>query len=210
MTSENQREILDVYYQYHTIVKEMVIALEIDDGEYPVEILNEIRAMMNHLAKCYIADDKKPDNYLDIISKNIHNAKSHLRRAIFDCYKYGCLSADDFYRRFHESMKNVDLGVIDNGSFVVVLSQKYTKAKALLKGAKIAEQDLLDSSIPDSIYEKYQIAYEAFDAMRVYIEEKMELIERTRHKQQVHYVMNNIFGIAGLLGLFFTILFHFI
>ncbi len=206
MTPANEKEILDIYAQYHTIVKSLIITLETDDGEYPTEILNEIRALMNHLAKCYIADDKKPSDYERIIDKNIRNAKGHLRRAVYDCYKYGCISVEDFYRDFQFQMRHIDLGYIDNGEFSIAVSKEFSCAKKALKEARKAEQDALDSSIPDSIFQKYQTAYEAFDRLRKHIDTSIDKIERARHKQSTSWWVAIGFGIVGVIGCVFSAL----
>lgn len=200
MTPENQKEILDIYVRYHTKLKSMIITLETDDGEYPVEILNEIRAMMNHLAKCYIADDKRPSDHEKIIDKNIRNAKGHLRRAIFDCYKYGCISVEDFYQDFHFQTRHVDLGYIDNGEFSIAISNEYSIAKKALVKARKAEQDALDSSIPDDVYRKYEMAYELYDVLRHHIQTSIKKIDRAKHKQATSWWVAIGFGVFGVLG----------
>lgn len=206
MTADFERQILEIYTQYHDTVKNMVITLETEDGEYPVEILNEIRAIMNHLAKCYIADNNRPNNFEKTIEKNIARAQGHLRRAIYDCYKYGCISVEDYYTEFHLRMKHVDLGVVDNGDFVIRISKKYREAKRALKAAKREEQGALDSSLSDAAYNLYEEAYMAYNDLRDDIEGTLEKIERARHKQVLSWWINVGFGIAGVIGVILTLL----
>ena len=206
MTESQGIEILKIYKQYHQVVKHMVIELETDDGEFPVEVLNEIRAILNHLAKCYLLDEEKPEGYQSLLDIQIHDAKSHLKRAIFDCYKYSCISVEDYYSDFCKRMKHVDLGVIDNGEFSVTLSKKYSSARCSLKTAKNDEQDSMSASSFDTIFDLYKNAYEAYDDVRKYIDESLEKIERARHKQAISWWVSIGFGIVGVISLIVSLL----
>ena len=75
-------EIVEICNSYKNIVHPFVAQLEIMDGKFPVEILNEVRAIFQHFIRCYSLDDETQ------IQKNIEKAQSHLKRAILDCFKY--------------------------------------------------------------------------------------------------------------------------
>ncbi len=206
MTELQEKEILTIYNQYHCVVKHMVVELEADDNEFPIEVLNEIRAILNHFAKCYILDEERPNGYESLLDIQIHDAKSHLKRAIFDCYKYSCISVEDYHSAFCHQMRHVDLGAIDNGEFSINLSKKYVKAKKMLKEAKFEEQDSMSNSSFDSVFELYKRAYEAYDDVRKYIDESLDKIERARHKQTTSWWLAMGFGIFGFIGTIFTII----
>lgn len=53
LKQEYQEIFADIYSQYQYTVKPYVAQLEVMENEFPVEILNEVRAIMGHLAKCY-------------------------------------------------------------------------------------------------------------------------------------------------------------
>ena len=205
MTELQQKEIFSICSQYHTIVKYMVVELESDDCEYPAEILNEIRALLNHVAKCFIINEEQPDDYKVLIDAQIHDAKSHLKRAIYDCYKYSCISVEDYYLDFCHRMRHVDLDVIDNGEFSINLSKKIILARKMAIQAKKTEQDSMNSTTFDEVFGMYKNAYELYDDVRKYISESLVNIERACHKQAKSWWVAIGFGVFGLIGTIFTI-----
>lgn len=73
---EYQKQIADIYKQYQQTVKPYVAQLEVMENEFPIEILNEVRAIMSHIAKCYEITNE------ELIQKNIGKAKSHMKRCV--------------------------------------------------------------------------------------------------------------------------------
>lgn len=199
MTDEQNKEIEQIYFDYQNIVRPLIAVLEVDDKKYPVEILNEIRAVMNHLSKLALVRSE-PDNSDKeaIISSNIHDAKSHLKRAILDCYKYSCISQDDSYTKFCAQMAHVDLSVIDNGVFHIELAKKYTSARNALKEAKKAEHENTSLS-PDAVYDKFQSAFERYGELTGYIEASLENAEKAKHKQTFKQTVGYVIGVVGVL-----------
>ena len=128
-----QKQISMIYEQYQNTVKPYVAQLEVMENEFPVEILNEVRSIMSHIAKCYETDDE------NIIEININKANSHMKRCILDCYKYLCLAYSDFYKEFIHTYRFTDLTVIDNGEFWSKLCETVAKAKQQLIAAKEKE-----------------------------------------------------------------------
>ena len=79
-----QKELEDIYKQYHNSIKVFIGQLEVLQNKFPVEILNEVRAVFSHIAKVYVCNDKK------IAEVNICKAKNHIKRAQLDSFKYMC------------------------------------------------------------------------------------------------------------------------
>lgn len=94
------------------------------ENEFPIEILNEVRAIMSHIAKCYEITNE------ELIQKNIGKAKSHMKRCVLDCYKYLCLAYSDYYENFVHKYRFTDLTVVDNGEFWSDLCETVSKAKS--------------------------------------------------------------------------------
>lgn len=209
MTTQQKKRIADIYTQYHNVVKPMVISLEIDDVEYPVEILNEVRAIMNHMAKCVMIEQNSELGSSNDIDDNIHDAERHLKRAIFDCYKYACISAEDYYERFCRRMKHVDLGIVDNGEFSLELSKLYTRAKNMLKKAKCKENEIAKHSDSAEVFNLFQDAFVAYSEMRDHIDSSMERTERVRHKQAIYWWISTGLALFGGIGTIFTLLSYF-
>ena len=106
-----QNEICDIYKQYHSSIKIYIGQLEALENKFPVEILSEIRAVFSHFAKIYVCD-----NHDDAV-KNLNKAKSHMKRAQLDAYKYMIYAYRKYYQGFIDLYKNVDLSHINNGEF---------------------------------------------------------------------------------------------
>lgn len=49
-------EIVEIYDVYVNIIAPFIVQLEALDGEFPVEILNEIRAIFTHISRCSLAE----------------------------------------------------------------------------------------------------------------------------------------------------------
>ena len=114
---EEYDEIKEIFKLYLEVVCPYIIELESLDEEFPVEILNEIRGVTTHFAKyvCYNAPDERKEN--------LKLAKSHIKRAILDCYKYMSVSFGEFYNNFKREYRNFDLREVDNGEFIIDLSK---------------------------------------------------------------------------------------
>lgn len=209
MTDQQKKRISDIYIQYHNVVKPMIVSLEIDDVEYPVEIINEIRAILNHVAKCIIIEQDSKNGSCDDIDDNIHDAERHLKRAIFDCYKYACISAEDYYESFCRRMKHVDLGVVDNGEYSLELCKLHTQAKCKLKSAKKRENEIAKHSDSNEVFELFQDAFVAYSEMREFIDSAMERTERVRHKQVLSWRISTGLAVLGGIGTVFTLLSYF-
>ena len=77
-----QRELEEIYSQYHNSIKIFIGQLEVLQNKFPVEILNEIRAVFSHIAKAYVCESE------EVAWKNVNKAKGHIKRAQLDAYKY--------------------------------------------------------------------------------------------------------------------------
>ena len=148
---EYQKQIADIYKQYQQTVKPYVAQLEVMENEFPIEILNEVRAIMSHIAKCYEITNE------ELIQKNIGKAKSHMKRCVLDCYKYLCLAYSDYYENFVHKYRFTDLTVVDNGEFWSDLCETVSKAKKQLILAKQKEGMVEDVEAQVHFFEKKQL-----------------------------------------------------
>ncbi len=120
--SEINERINILFDTYKNVVSPFIVQFEVMDSEFPTEILNEIRAIMTHLAKMNLTDSD------DVIEDNITKAERHIKRAVLDGFKYGCLSFDDQYTAFKTNYKDTDLSLVDNGKFIVNVSKMRKQA----------------------------------------------------------------------------------
>lgn len=189
--------IVEIYDAYINTISPFILQLETLDGEFPVEILNEIRAIFTHIARSSLTDT--PEVYED----NIVKAERHIKRAILDCHKYVCVAYDEHYRRFNRLYKGVDLSVVDNGDFLVDLCQKRKQAVQLLQLAKRLE---LNGEEDGKIYNAYADAYNAYSDVYNLIEDSYDKLERVKRRAIRKDIISSIFGIVGVVGTIFTLI----
>ena len=190
---EINERINSLFNTYIKIVSPLIIQLEVMDGEFPTEILNEIRATMTHFAKVNLSDNET------VIYDNLTKAERHIKRAILDGFKYSCLSFDDEYKNFEEKYKNVDLSIVDNGTFIVELSKLRKKATASLINAKSYESET--DADEDALYTKYENAYNDYFDLNDYIDKSLKNLEIAKHKSTKDLLIGKIglwVGIGGL------------
>lgn len=192
-------KIVEIYDAYINIISPFILQLESLDGEFPVEILNEIRAIFTHISRCSLAETTA------IYEDNIIKAERHVKRAILDCHKYVCVAYDEHYKQFDRLYKNVDLSVVDNGDFLVDLCKKRKAAVHLLQKAKRLE---LDGENDRTVYGSYADAYNAYSDVYNLIEEsydKLEKAKRRASRKDIIAAIGFIFGAIGVVGTIFTI-----
>ena len=196
--TRNER-IVEIYDAYVNTISPFILQLETLDGEFPIEILNEIRAIFTHISRCSLTET------LEVYEDNIVKAERHIKRAILDCHKYVCVAYDEHYKRFDRLYKSVDLSVVDNGDFLVDLCQKRKLAVQLLQSAKRLE---LNGEADDEIYRAYADAYNAYSDVYRLIEDsygKLEKAKRRASRKDIISVIGFIFGAVGVVGTIFTV-----
>jgi hypothetical protein len=73
----------EIYKNYTQTIKPLIADIEARYQEFPDSLFNEIRALNDHIARCYNT------NFSDEqIETEIKKAESHVLRITFDCYKY--------------------------------------------------------------------------------------------------------------------------
>ena len=212
-SSDRQEKIANIYKSYLVDIAGFISTLEVLDNEYPIGILNEIRAIFTHLARCYAFSER-----VDVDSQIIA-AERHIKRAKLDCYKYICVSHMDYINRFYQIYKNIDLTYIDNGEFVKELRNKAELANRKIKEAKrydvynvkvtkdltLEDFDNIDeycqSICDDDLYDLYMEAYVAYSDCISLIKEHDEdiqyLVRKTAKKDKISN-WGLIFGIIGV------------
>lgn len=153
----------EIYTKYQEIICPCIVELEVRDGEYPIEILNEIRAILTHLSR-FKLQNKESD---------LFSADNHVKRAILDCYKYLCVSIAENITKFRQNYRKVDLKLANNGIFLPELDRLENQAKDAFKIAKLAEIKKTDE---DKQYQLYECAYNAYSIVDEYIEASHEAI----------------------------------
>lgn len=186
-----------IFNAYLKVISPFIVQLEVLDNKFPVEILNEIRAIFTHLARSATTD--KPEVY----SKNITKAERHVKRAVLDCFKYLCYAYENKYKEFEKLYKNVDLSLIDNGNFLPELCKRRKQAVNLLNKAKEKE---IDTENVDETFEDFENAYNAFADVYNFINDSYENLQNIKQRALKKAKYRTILDICGVVGTIFGII----
>ncbi len=168
MKQEYLQKIDELLLTYGKSAKPLIneIAKRHRDSKVPDNLLNEIRAMNDHIARCY--RDGADDNYID---RELGKAEGHLRRLLYDCFKQlNIYISDNLGRREKMSFSNRWL-YRDGGNFW----HQYTKWKQQAQDDVIEakKQESIDSDAAlkhfESGYQNYRNIEELFKANRRFL-----------------------------------------
>lgn len=154
----------EIYQEYLNVIAPLISELEVRDGEYPVEIFNEIRSIFTHISRCKLQNK----------DSELESAHRHVKRAVLDCFKYLCVSIATKMRNFRNSYKKVDLSYADNGRFLPELNRLDSIATEAYKTAKYAE---IKNEITESeLFELFETAYNKYSELDAFLENSNEAI----------------------------------
>lgn len=196
---ETESELYSLYNQYTESLKPLLAFVEAKVLEFPGPILNELRAVNDHVSRCF--STLPPHETLIEIGK----ARGHLTRAMLDCYKLLLISYEDDVKRFYRQYRDVNLTVVNDGRFLPELKGKHKVAQTKSRGAKILES----KSFPEKTkaYEAYQEAILAFEAVMKHIEDNADGLTnasqyaRNQVKAQIGYCV-----LSAIIGCLLTLL----
>lgn len=201
LTDEERVE--NIYRKYIDVICPYILQYELLSNTFPIEILNEIRAVFTHLSKHNLSNDDS------VKRKNIQKAEGHIKRAILDCYKYICMAYEDRYAEFDRRYKRADLSLVDSGEFLPQLLEARRNAIALMKEAR--KTDLLINSdaelTQDGSYEKYEKAFVAYSLVYDLIDNSYKKLENVRKKALFKDYLAIAGYIIGILGVALTVIF---
>jgi hypothetical protein len=141
LSAAHEELIKALYRKYSEEFKPWLAAVESKYQEFPATLLNEIRAYVDHISRCYV--NGSPDAQIE---KNIDRASGHLDRGIYDCIKYLVVWYFEDTNKFEAQTKNVDLTIIENGAFYVNYRSLRKEAESLVRKAKVIEKINHDES----------------------------------------------------------------
>jgi len=139
----------DIYDTYNGTIKDLLADIESRYQKFPITVYNEIRAVFDHIAKCYHEDFKDKQRNIEV-----EKAKGHIKRIVFDCYKYLYVYQNSSFNEFEKRTKNVDLRSIDDRKF-------YDNYSKLRKGARINVRNAkkIESRNQDKAFDLYKESY---------------------------------------------------
>ena len=200
-----EERIKDIHKNYIEVISPHILQYELLNNKFPIEILNEIRAIFTHLSKYYLSED------ISIKENNLLKAESHIKRAILDCYKYICMTYDDKYAEFERNYKRIDLSLVDNGEFLPKLLEKRKNAIELMLEAR--KSDLLITSDDeigiDEAYKKYETAFIEYSSIYKLINDSYKKLEHLKKKALLRDFISIAGCIFGIVGIILSIIFYF-
>ena len=151
-----EREIYSVYLEH---VVPLIAAIEVFDNEFPSEILNEVRSIFTHFARCRTTED------MATIEDNARKAERHLKRLRFDCYKYIASMHSQHIGALLGSYSPKALAGVDNGNFLLEVNRLTKLADDKIISAKVMEA----SGDEDGALEAYAESTEIYADLIAYV-----------------------------------------
>ncbi len=168
-----------LYDDYNSVVKLLLADIEARYEEFPPAVFNEIRALHDHIARCY-----RDDFTTEMIYDNITRAEGHISRIILDCFKYLILSLSDGVKDFEKRYRNVDLSTIGDGEFYINYKRLYRSAVSTVRNAKLQE-----SINKEEAMAKYEEAYNLYTDLEELIYVNRVNLHRAKSKHSVKYIL---------------------
>lgn len=107
------RELCALFKEYNNKLLPLVASVEVLKGQFPGQVLNEIRACFSHIARCFHSSVNEND-----CLNELKKAHGHITRAILDCYKIMLLYFFDEVNTFRQQYANVNLTLVSDGEFL--------------------------------------------------------------------------------------------
>lgn len=188
-TEERPENILaDLYSQYRESVLPMLEKLEdiSEDRQRPLNCLNEMRALGDHISRCFM-DDVDEQEMLE----ELQGARSHMRRLTLDCYKELEIYYYDVAQKFcemppeeQERYLTAEEGfcttfvTLDNGRFWQPFCSHREKA---IEEARLAKEAETNST--DEAYKHYELMVNEYIDMEQLIDTYYERLLNCREEE---------------------------
>lgn len=157
---EENKRIIALYQDYNTVIKPLIAEVEARIEQFPLPLFNEIRALHDHISRCY-SDNVSSEQ----IDSEIHKAERHVVRIMLDCYKCLNLSLHDEVLLFEKQTKHIDLTVLQDGTFYPRYKTLRMKAIQTVRKAKS-----LESQDTNAALDAYQQSYNVYSELETMID----------------------------------------
>lgn len=189
MTEEASKRIAECYVQYCEVIKPLIARIEAYSEKFPLPLFNEIRAFTDHIARCYYRTPS--DSY---ISEQIDKASRHILRISLDCFKCLIVIMFEQIEKFEKQTRNVDLTVIDNGTFYPEYSRLKVEGAATVRRAKTLESyDIVNA------LREYEKAYDTYDRLIDIINKVKESVRWARVRFTTRRILTVLAWIASVV-----------
>lgn len=196
MKEQHRLKFSQLYNEYLYVIKPLIAEIEALYEQFPIGILNEIRAFNDHVARCFIENTSD-----DEIERQLNKAKSHNERILLDCYKYLNVWYHDTTNNFEKEFKNIDLTIIDNGEFFNTYNTIKKEAIDLTRYAKMNENKLDEIS-----FNNYQNSYNKWSELYSFYHDNIQKLNWAKTRIKKSKVRTKVIAaILWILSLIITI-----
>lgn len=187
---DGDKRIIALYTAYNTIIKPLIAEVEARTEQFPLPLFNEIRAMHDHIARCYYDGFSEKQ-----VESELHKADRHILRIMLDCYKCLNLSLHDTVLLFEKQTKHIDLTILQNGTFYPKYKLLRTQAIQTVRKAKSLES--IDSNAALDMYQK---AYNVYSELEVLIDTVTPDVHWARVRFTIRRVTQVVLWIASAVA----------
>jgi hypothetical protein len=175
--------VFHIYQAYNQTIKPLIADIEARYQKFPDSLFNEIRALHDHLARCYT-----PDYTDDQIKDEVKKAESHVLRITFDCYKYLDIWFYDYVKNFEKKCANkIDLTLINNGEFAPEFRKLQSSVIKTIREAKKTEGTNKQES-----FNLYQKAYNVYNEIEVLIDSNACQFSWAKFRKKVNWILTTL------------------
>jgi len=197
---EQERLLSELYQEYNSVIKPLIIQIESLYESFPLQIHNELRSFNDHVARCFLTDSAIN------IDDELIKAKGHIKRTIFDAFKVLNIYHHDNLIKFEKQTKNVDLLQVQDGEFYVKYNKLRKACVLLVREAKNFE-NISDSN---NAFLKYDLAFQSYTELTNLIDDNIFVISQLKRKNKFFTALNMLGYFASfMLGLGLNFLFAF-
>lgn len=205
MTQDQMNAIQAISQSYLLNFKPLLQVLKVRmKGKYPQNCLNEIRAINDHIARCYRNGMSEED-----ITKEIGKAEGHLQRLAYDCYKQLILYQTADIKHTIKWFYSSRWPRIGKGELWKTYMENYKLARKSEKEAKRNESISPDDALNlyDESYNNYQAILEVFKKykLQIYVSAVIRIFERITKGVYwliVTFILSIIAAILAWLNIF--------
>ncbi|GHS97439.1 hypothetical protein FACS189421_04250 [Bacteroidia bacterium] len=185
-----QSELSTIYTQYNETIKPLIADIEAHCQQFPDSLFNEIRALNDHIARCFTS------NMIDSqIAEELKKAESHVLRITFDCYKYLDVWFYDYIKKFDKDYTDkIDITLIDNGEFAPKFRKLEVDAIKMIREAK-----KLESKDKQKSFDLYQAAYNNYSDLEELIDSNMSKLNWAKYRKKVKWTVTVLVWIASVV-----------
>ena len=189
MTEEAAKRITACYVQYCEVIKPLIAQIEAYSEKFPLPLFNEIRAFNDHIARCYYRNPS--DSFID---EQIDKASRHILRITLDCFKCLIVIMFEQIERFEQQTRNVDLTVIDNGTFYPEYARLKTDGAATVRRAKTLESYEIENALRE-----YEKSYDIYDRIIKNINTVKESVRWARVRFTTRRILTLLAWVASVI-----------